>query len=500
MPTMIAALTLSAPVPAATPLWAAAWTVDWDALRRVASLADHNTRVVLLGVVLLGLAGGVVGTLLLLRRRALLSDTISHACLPGVVLAFLLGELWFGGGRSLPWLLLGAAIAGSSGALAVHWLRHRAGVREDAALAMVLSVFFGAGVVLLSLVQQAPGGGAAGLSGFVFGKAASLTAADARWIATLSSLLLLAVFLLRKEFALLCFDETHARVQGWPVRGLDLALMGAVVAVTVTGLQAVGLLLVVALLIIPPAAARFWTDHLTTSMALAGAIGAGSGAAGVMLSALLPRAPAGAVIVLAASTAFALSMLFGHKRGLCARALRRHRQARAIGRDHLLRAIYECLETKGITDRASASRNQAGRLPLPDLAHHRSWTDSELRALVRHADADGFVARLANDHIQLTRAGWDKAARLTRNHRLWELYLLHYADSAAAVVDREADVMEHVVGQDVADRLERLLENQVPRFAVPDSPHDLGGKAGPPPRAESPHAEPDARREVGPTP
>lgn len=488
--TAVPLLTTACPPPLPT----AAWVVDWEALRRVAALTDHNTRVVLLGVVLLGLAGGVVGTLLLLRRRALLSDTISHACLPGVVLAFLLGELWFGHGRSLPWLLLGAATAGTGGALAVHWLKYRAGVREDAALAMVLSVFFGAGVVLLSLVQQAPGGGAAGLSGFVFGKAASLTTADARWIAALSALLLAAVLLLRKEFALLCFDQDHARVQGWPVRGLDLALMGAVVAVTVTGLQAVGLLLVVALLIIPPAAARFWTDHLTTSMALAGIIGAASGAVGVLLSALLPRAPAGAVIVLAASAAFTLSLLLGHKRGLLIRWRRRRQQARAIGRDHLLRAIYECLETRGVTDRAAASRNQAGRLSLDDLATRRGWTLTELRSVLRRAAANGFVAPLGRDHVQLTRAGWDKAARLTRNHRLWELYLLHYADSAAAVVDREADAMEHVVGRQLAERLERLLEDQVPRFAVPASPHHLGDPTDP---TDPGTGSADTRREVG---
>lgn len=461
----------SLPLPAA--LAASLWRVDWDALRRVASLADHNTRVVMLGVVLLGLAAGVIGTLLLLRRRALLSDTISHACLPGVALAFLLGELWFGKGRLTPWLLAGAALAAVAGAWSVHWLRTRARVREDAALAMVLSVFFGVGVVLLSLVQQAPGGGAAGLSGFVFGKASALNRMDALWIAGLSALTLLAAALLRKEFTVLCFDEAFARVQGWPVRALDLALMGLVVPVTVTGLQAVGLLLVVALLIIPPAAARFWTDHLTTSMMLAGLIGAFSGATGVLLSALLPRAPSGAVIVLAAAAVFTFSFALGSRRGLLPHWINQRKQTRLIGREHLLRAIYERLETRGVTGRAEASRSHEGRITLDELATHRSWTPAELAKLVRRAATDGFLARLGGDAVQLTREGWEQAARLTRNHRLWELYLLHYAESAPAMVDRAADVAEHVIGRQIVDRLERLLEDRVPRFALPPSPHEL---------------------------
>lgn len=440
-------------------------TDSWDELWRVLLLRDYNTRVVMLGVMMLGAAGGMAGTFLLLRKRSLLSDSISHACLPGIVMAFLMGHLLGGDGKNLGALLIGAALSGLAGVLAVSWMRRFTGVKEDAALAIVLSVFFGLGVVLLTLVQQLPSGNAAGLQGFIFGKAASMTTADA-WLTTwLAGVVLLAVVLLRKEWTLLCFDEAFAQAQGWPARILDLGLMMLVLAATVIGLQAVGLLLVVALLIVPPASARFWSDRLDANLALAAVIGALSGGLGVLASAMLPRMPAGAMIVMAALLFFLLSMAFGPARGLVHRWLEYRKMSLGMERQHVLRAVYEVLEAR--------DAGEEGEVEMEDLLARRAWSERQLDRALNRLESRGLAVRLEGGRVRLTQRGWHEARRVTRNHRLWELYLIHYADTAPGVVDREADAVEHVVGLEMVRKLEGLMQGEDAR-RLPPSPHVIG--------------------------
>jgi len=147
-----------------------------DRLSSLLLFEHYNTRVVVLGAMLLGLASGLVGCFTLLRRRALVGDALSHATLPGVGLAFLLAPLaGYDGGNRLV-LLAGAAVSGTAGALAILFIRSLPRLKEDAALGIVLSVFFGAGVALLTVVQQSSAGRAAGLDRYIFGQAASMTA------------------------------------------------------------------------------------------------------------------------------------------------------------------------------------------------------------------------------------------------------------------------------------------------------------------------------------
>jgi manganese/zinc/iron transport system permease protein len=243
-------------------------------LIRLLTLRDYNTRVVLMGTILLGIASGLLGVYLLLRKRALLGDAISHATLPGVALAYLWTSL-MGQPKSLAVLLVGAAISGSLGGIVVLLLRHLAKVREDAALGIVLSVFFGAGVALISIVQQLPGGNIAGLESFIYGKVVAMTEKDVILAAWVNVLVIGIIACFGKELKLLCFDIELARSQGWPVVALDCMLIGMLVAVTIVGLQAIGLIMVIALLVIPAASARFWTHDLPRMVAISGFIGGG---------------------------------------------------------------------------------------------------------------------------------------------------------------------------------------------------------------------------------
>lgn len=441
-----------------------------EQLLRVLLLQDYNTRVVLLGTVMFGACGGVVGSFMLLRKKSLVGDVASHAALPGIALAYLILEaLAPGSGKSPAWLLTGAGFGAAAGLLSASLLQRIRLIKEDAALGIVLSVFFGLGVVLLTIVQRLPTG-SAGLNEFVFGKAAALTAGDVVSIAIASGLILVLCGALFKEFSLLCFDESYAAALGWPVGWLDLLLTCLVVTVTVIGMPSVGLLLVVAQLVIPPTAARFWTDRVGTMTLISGIIGAVSAAAGVVISAVVPRLAAGAVIVLAGTIAFAISLFFGTQRGVLWHWLRVRQSSRHIGEIDLLRACFEIVER-----RVTAVEPDPTLWPIPReaLLGTRSWTSARLSRVLASAQRDGLIRIDAENQLRLTKEGARRARLAARNHRLWEMYLIHFADLAPSRVDRAADQIEHVLEPELIAQLEALLIQDQAHVAVPNSPHGL---------------------------
>jgi manganese/zinc/iron transport system permease protein len=280
----------------------------------------YNTLIVLLGVTMLGACSGVIGCFAVLRKRSLVGDAISHATLPGVCAAFLIaGEKHFAA------MLLGAFISGLLGIAALAALKRWTRIKEDAAIALVLSVFFGAGVVLASVIQQTEGSGRSGWDAFIFGKSAGIVLDDVKLIALLVLVTLTIVVVCYKEFKLVAFDPEFAEVQGWPARKLDFALMLLLLTAVVVGLPAVGILMMAAMLIIPAAAARFWTQRLGWMIALAAGIGMISGIAGTLVSGRIAHMPTGPCIILAAAVLFAISFLFAPERGFVARYLARRR-------------------------------------------------------------------------------------------------------------------------------------------------------------------------------
>lgn len=444
----------------------------WEQFVHVLLLQDYNTRVVVLGTMVLGLAAGVIGVFLLLRKRSLLTDAVSHATLPGIAVAYMLMVAAGGSGKSLPILLLGAFVSGVAGMCAVLLIHHFTRLKEEAALGIVLSVFFGLGVALLGIVQKMATGSAAGLESFIYGKTASMLSSDARLITIVAAVVVALCVLLYKEFKLLCFDAGFATARGFPTTLLDVVMMTLVVVVTVIGLQAVGLILIIAMLIIPPAAARFWSDNLVWTLVLAAIIGSLSGMVGAAASALLPRLPAGAIIVVISGIFFLASMLFGIRRGVLVRLWRHVRMSAQVERQHLLRAMYECCESsfatqseQGRIDPTTCTVSQEQLLPI------RSWTARQLGGILSRARRDNLVVSAGDDTWQLTTKGYTQARNSVRNHRLWELYLINHADVATGQVDRTADRLEHILGHDMVQKLEDLLKDEHPHLTVPDSPH-----------------------------
>ncbi len=434
---------------------------------KVLTLSDYNTRVVVLGVMALGLACGVVGSLMLLRKRALLGDALSHATLPGIGIAFIIGAQLWGDGKSLPLLLTGAAIAGAIGVVCVLLIRRWTQLKEDVAMGIVLSVFFGAGIALLGVVQQMKSGSSAGLESFIYGKTASMLWREAGAIGVVAMVVVGMTVLLFKEFRILCFDEGFARSRGWPVTVLDVIVMVMVTVVTVVGLSSVGLILLIALLVIPSAAARFWVDRMGAMTVVAGLIGAVGGAAGAAISAVYPNLPSGATIVLAAAAMFLVSLLAGSKRGVIVRLAGSWEVKRRTEQHHVLRALYELQEAGGSETRAAAS--------LESVAKGRRWRRKHAHRLLRRVSKAG-LAEQNGETWRLTAAGRREAEHVTRNHRLWEAFLIHHADIAASHVDRDADEVEHVLGAEMVRELERLMQQE--GSAVPASPHVIWAGGG----------------------
>ena len=433
-------------------------------------LRDYNTRLVVICTMLLGCACGLMGGFLLLRKRSLMGDTLSHATLPGVGLSFMLLVALGGDGKSLPILLAGAGITGVIGCAAVLFIREQTRIKDDAAMGIVLSVFFGAGVAILGVIQKMPEGSAAGLESFIYGKTASMVMSDFQILVFITVCVITCSLLLFKEFRLLCFDENFAAVLGWPVKFLDILLLALITAVTVAGLQAVGLILIIAFLITPATAARFWTNQLDRMLMLSALIGAASGAIGASLSAFFPRLPAGAVIVLVAALIFVVSMLIGTERGVMIRFLRQSQLEKRMGRQHLLRALYEILEGGRVTEELIIRT-----VPLRQIRGRRTWSDRKLRDYIRRAYNEGHVeAPNKADSILLTETGLVEAEQVTRNHRLWEMYLIEFADVATSRVDRDADMVEHILGDKMVTRLENKLQAyRIAGSLVPQSPHPI---------------------------
>lgn len=271
----------------------------------------ENTMLVLAGCVLFGALAGAVGTFVLARRRALVADVAGHAALPGVACAFLAGEALGLGGRT-PWLLLlGGAVTALLAAWCVPALSRLRRIGPDGATAVVLAGFFGLGAVLFSIVQGHPAGSQGGLRTLLFGSAAAMGRAEVVALTALAAATLALVVAFFRGLTVVAFDEDFARSAGLPVRGLDLLLTLLLVATVVAGMQLAGIVLVVAMLITPAAAARNLGGRIGRVTAVAALVGAATAAAGVLASRAIQGVPTGAAMTLAATMAFLLTIPLG---------------------------------------------------------------------------------------------------------------------------------------------------------------------------------------------
>lgn len=290
----------------------------------LALFSDFTFQTVALGSALLGLISGVLGSFAVLRKQSLLGDGVSHSALPGVVMAFVLL-----GSKNTEVLLLGALLSGLLATLLIVGVVRHTRVKFDSALALVMSVFFGLGLVLLTYVQKIPNSNQAGLKRFIFGQASTLLQRDIVLMTVCGLILLALVLLFWKEFKLFTFDADFAQSLGFSPKKLNLLLSFMIVLAIIIGLQTVGVILMSAMLITPAVAARQWTNKLWVMVTLSGLFGAISGIAGTAASSLVPKLPTGPAIVVCVSSIVIVSVLFAPGRGVLHR-IYQHRKNRIL--------------------------------------------------------------------------------------------------------------------------------------------------------------------------
>ncbi len=429
-------------------------------------LRDPNVRWVLAGTVLLGLSAGAMGCFAVLRKRALVGDAVAHAVLPGVCLAFIVA-----GDKDPLVLLLGSVIFGWISIVLMDYLIRESKISADTSIGMILSVFFGLGVVLLTYIQSSGNVNQSGLDAFLFGSAASMLPEDVMVFGLVSLLVIIAIILLYKELKLVSFDPAYATVIGYPMKRMEVVI-GTLLVVTITaGLQAVGVVLMASMLIIPAAAARYWTDSLWVMLVVAASVGVMAAISGTFISYSAPSMPTGPWMVVAAAVLFTLSYLFAPKHGEVRRWLSLKKDREKIGWENILKTLYHLEEQDKNTERAR-TRNE--------ILKKRRVQPEELKKSLQKLCKMNFVSRLPGEpeSYLLTALGRERAERIVRVHRLWELYLTERLNIAGDHVHDDAESMEHLITPEIEQQLAVLLGEPTSdphQSAIPYRHSDKGG-------------------------
>lgn len=364
----------------------------------IASLfTDYTVRTVALGAAVLGIVAGALGTFALLRRQSLLGDAMSHAALPGVVIAFMLTA-----SKAPVILTIGAAVSGVIGTILLLSITRYSRIKEDTALGIILSVLFGVGLMLLTYLQRNPRAAQAGLNSYLFGQAATLLQRDVLTMALFGGGALVLVAVFWKEFKLLSFDREFGTSLGFPMTLLDILLTTLLVIGIVIGLQAVGVVLMSAMIVAPAAAARQWTDSLSAMLIIASGFGAIAGVTGALISSAGTGLSTGPVVVLIISVIVLLSIFFGASRGLAWSWLRRRRNRRTLRLQTVLAGLY--------------------RLGAGHSNYQHPHNIDTLRAMIAHQGGiqhsldilsqDGLVREVAPGDWALTEAGVQQAGAI----------------------------------------------------------------------------------------
>jgi manganese/zinc/iron transport system permease protein len=390
-------------------------------------------------------SSAMIGTFAFLRKRALIGDAIAHALLPGICLGFM-----FSGEKNLLYLFLGAFVTGWISTFLVDYIVNKSKVKQDAAIGIVLSVFFALGIVLLTYIQQGDYADHGGLNVFLFGQAAAIGRADLWIFAIIFAIITLAILLFYKGFITVSFNAEFARAKGLPVRTLEFLLTSLTVLSIASGIQALGVVLMSALIVTPAAAARFWTNNLTKMLLIAVVFSVFSGFFGAFVSYTESGSPTGPWVVMILSIITILSFIFSTKRGILARYLNSQKNRRKILHENILKAIYQFHEKQEKQKTLNLS------LSTTDILDIRLFDTRELQLGLRRLLRKGYLIKSETTY-QLSQAGAKESKRIVRLHRLWEQYLLKRTTIDAHHVHSGAEAIEHILSPEIEKELEREL-------------------------------------------
>lgn len=401
---------------------------------------------VLFGCILIAIQSAAIGTFTVLRKQALTGDAIAHAVLPGLCIAFFLAE-----GKSNLLFMLGAAIAGWLGLQVIQWLFSHTKLKQDAATGIVLSVFFGIGILLMTFIQQSGNGQQSGLDGFLLGKATAMLPEDLIPLSITCFLTLFGIYVLRKEFLIYLFDQDYAKMSGLPIKLISFILNAMLIASIITGIIATGAILIGSVLIIPHAIARFWKIDFDGIYALSLFSAMIATILGVMITIFTPNIPTGAMIVLMLSLLFVISALFAPQKGILGRLLRQRAFHKETMEDNILKYAYHYIEQKGAV---SAQLPSSSMIPISHIKQYVPGYMAFCPSLKSH----GFIQHSdSTDHLCLTKEGLLRGMKITRLHRLWEAYLMHAAKFDIDHVHDDAESIEHILTPELEKKIIETL-------------------------------------------
>lgn len=400
---------------------------------------DPSITWVVLGITLLGIGSAYVGTFSFLDKKALLGDAISHAVLPGICLGFILA-----GEKNPVYIVTGAFLSGALATFLSSWLRKNTKLSEDTIIATILSVFFGVGIVMLTGLQKSGNPEIAGLNSFIFGNAIGISESDLMIYGGLSLTIIMVLTLFLKEFRLMVFDPEYGKAIGFPMEAIRFLFNVLMILAVVIGIQAIGVVLMAALLITPGAAARFWTDRLHPLLILAASFSIVSGILGTYISFMIPQMPTGPWVVVFLSLIALLSFMFSPKSGIIFRYFSRKNYLRKTHKDHLMKALYKARE-----------ENKEG-LSIEEIYELYPYQKVQIDQSIKDLLKEGFIIK-NQLLVSLTSKGTSDAMRIVRLHRLWELYLNESMNIAPDHVHESAEQMEHLLTPELEAMLEKRL-------------------------------------------
>ncbi|MGJ8673637.1 metal ABC transporter permease [Rubritalea sp.] len=393
----------------------------------------------LLAALMVGISCGLLGSYVVVRRVALVGDALSHAVFPGVVAGF----MWSDDRNAF--VIFGCAlVAGLLGVVVVRAIEKSTRLKSDAALGIVLASFFAIGILWNSTDQQS------GVKDFLFGDLAVISSLDLSLMGGVTAIVVFSVLALIRPFQILSFDEGFAIGLGYPVKILNFIFFGLLTFTVVVAIQAVGVVLVSAMLITPAATAYLLSDRMNRMMLYAVGFGCFACVSGGLISSHMSGMPPGPVISLMGAFTFGVVYFVAPQHGVLAKLMRHLQQRKRVERENILKAIYKVLEANEFSDSGVSLKELAmiRRVTLEDAV-------KQGQLLVDSNEATWEEGKTA---IYLTPSGWRRAVEIVRNHRLWELYLTDLANYEADHVHDDAEKIEHVLGAEAVRRLERDLD------------------------------------------
>ncbi|GAA4268633.1 metal ABC transporter permease [Hyunsoonleella aestuarii] len=354
---------------------------------------DYTLRTITLGTAILGAVTGMLGSFAVLRKQSLLGDAISHAALPGIAIVFLIT-----GAKDSNVLLLGALVSGLIGTFWIRGIISKTHLKSDTALGLILSLFFGFGMLLLTFIQKQPNANQAGLDKYLFGQAATLVESDVWLMAIVTGICLMILLLFWKEFKMLLFDSDFTKTLGFNTKFIDILITSFIVLAIVLGLQTVGVVLMSAMLLAPAAAARQWTNRLSVMVFLSALFGAFSGVFGTAVSASQNNLSTGPVIVIIAGVFVLISFVFSPSRGLLFKQIRFIKNRRDLQLHKTLAFMFRIAETH---------ENISHPHSIKILNNFQGFTKGTLQKLVQKN-----YVQLNGNMWSLTREGYKTASNL----------------------------------------------------------------------------------------